>query len=200
MVKPSKKENIYNIPNPLSLSRIILSFPIVLLILYDVNLAWAIGIFVFAAFTDFLDGFIARKYNQVTNFGRNLDMIADRILMISVIIAIIIYLSNHNLLNLEKIILMLLIVTREIICWPFFIVALVLKKRMIPHARFFGKLMTVMQGITFPMIVIGWTIAIPMAILTSIVGIVNSGLYIYDSLVNPNNSFQLKMDKEYRNK
>lgn len=168
-----------------------------MLIFQDIKIVWIVVIFLFAAFTDFLDGFIARRYNQVTDFGRRLDMIADRILMVSTIMAIISYLSINSLLSNEKIILMLLMVSREIISAPFLMIALVLKKRIIPHARFLGKLMTVMQGITFPLIVIGWRIAMPITIFTCIIGIITSGYFIYDSVINPNNKFQTDLDKKY---
>lgn len=49
----------------------------------EVNNFIAAVIFVIAAATDFIDGYIARKYNQITNFGKFLDPIADKILVIS---------------------------------------------------------------------------------------------------------------------
>src|SRR5690554_7385017 len=49
----------------------------------EINQFIAAIIFVVAAATDFIDGYIARKYNQITNFGKFLDPIADKILVIS---------------------------------------------------------------------------------------------------------------------
>lgn len=75
-----------NTPNKLTLLRIII-VPIFVLFL-SVNkiphrYLWALIFFSAASFTDFLDGYIARKNNIVTNFGKFLDPLADKLLVIS---------------------------------------------------------------------------------------------------------------------
>ena len=74
-----------NLPNKLTLLRIIL-IPVCLLL-------WALGqavaaaaVFALAAATDFLDGFIARKYHLVTVFGKFADPVADKILVLTALI------------------------------------------------------------------------------------------------------------------
>lgn len=76
-----------NIANKLSLFRIILVplFIISILIFQTYNLIPFL-IFVIAALTDFLDGYLARKYNLVTTFGKFIDPIADKILTLSAFI------------------------------------------------------------------------------------------------------------------
>lgn len=75
-----------NLPNRLSILRIIL-IPFMLVAFYvdAIPCRYVITavIFLVAAFTDFLDGYIARKYNLVTDFGKFIDPIADKILVLS---------------------------------------------------------------------------------------------------------------------
>jgi len=95
-----------NLPNKLTLTRIFLSVLIIILLLFpfqtaginfpqlfinekivvDVKYLMAGLLFVFASITDFLDGHIARKYNMITDFGKLMDAIADKMLVNSVLI------------------------------------------------------------------------------------------------------------------
>ena len=72
-----------NTANKLTLLRVVM-IPAFLLVLYlDVPGAsyWALAIFVAASLTDTLDGYIARHYNQVTDFGKFMDPLADKCLV-----------------------------------------------------------------------------------------------------------------------
>ena len=95
-----------NLPNKLTISRIIMSVIIIILLLFPFQMAGIefpqlfideklvveskyliVGIlFILASLTDFLDGYIARKNNIVTDFGKLLDAIADKVLVNSVLI------------------------------------------------------------------------------------------------------------------
>ena len=95
-----------NLPNKLTISRIILSFVIVFILLFPFQSVgiiiddWLVYqsislkpthaiagiIFIIAALTDFFDGKIARKYNIVTDFGKLVDAIADKVLVNSTLI------------------------------------------------------------------------------------------------------------------
>ena len=79
--------NLDNIAFWLSLTRIILA-PVVLIYLgeFDYKSEIVLGIVVFAALTDFLDGYIARRQNMVTKFGAILDYTADKIFVLSTLI------------------------------------------------------------------------------------------------------------------
>ncbi|MBP2624125.1 CDP-diacylglycerol--glycerol-3-phosphate 3-phosphatidyltransferase [Streptococcus oricebi] len=83
-----KKENI---PNLLTLLRIAL-IPIFILLLSlnkDSLHFWAGLIFVFASLTDYLDGYLARKWQVVTNFGKFADPMADKLLVMSALILLV---------------------------------------------------------------------------------------------------------------
>ncbi len=72
------------IPNLLSLIRIILAYPI-LLYFYIEEYLISLGLFLIAALTDALDGFLARTFNWRTDLGKVLDPIADKILLIGMV-------------------------------------------------------------------------------------------------------------------
>ena len=77
-----------NTANKLTLLRIAM-IPVFLLVLYfKVPYAnyWALGIFVAASLTDTLDGYIARHYNQITDFGKFMDPLADKMLVVAALL------------------------------------------------------------------------------------------------------------------
>ena len=82
-----------NLPNKLTMLRVLM-IPVFLFVLMtgaggEYSRYVATLIFVLASLTDALDGYIARKYNLVTNFGKFMDPIADKILVCSAMIALI---------------------------------------------------------------------------------------------------------------
>ncbi len=82
---------VLNIPNLLSISRI-LAVPIFIILMLEPGPARALAaavVFLFASATDWLDGYLARKWGQVTKMGKLLDPIADKILVASALIILV---------------------------------------------------------------------------------------------------------------
>lgn len=180
------KENILNVPNALTFSRIIITFLIVFFIFADFSIFWIVITFVIGMLTDFFDGLIARRFNMKTEFGRQFDMVADRFLMIIVALSAIIKLSISSELSHSQLFQIFLLLTREIIASPIVLAAVVFGKGLpTPQVRFIGKLTTALQAITFPIILLGiyydfFKISIYFAVLTALVGLVSAFYYIND--------------------
>ena len=91
LMRSAGQESNINLPNVLTLVRILL-IPVFIMLLIDPTpdraLAAAI-VFVVAAVTDLLDGYVARKTGQITKLGRLLDPIADKLLVLSALILLV---------------------------------------------------------------------------------------------------------------
>lgn len=77
-----------NTANKLTLTRVLM-IPLFLVVLYldfPFNQYIALAIFVLASITDFVDGYIARHYNQVTDFGKFMDPLADKLLVMAALL------------------------------------------------------------------------------------------------------------------
>ena len=91
--QPSAEPSPWNIPNALTVLRILM-VPLFLVFLLadggnDVTLRWwALVVFLVAMFTDFVDGYLARRNNLITNFGKIADPIADKSLMAAALIGL----------------------------------------------------------------------------------------------------------------
>ena len=74
------KPTVFNLPNQLTLSRLVLAMVLFVLIAQQLW-AWCLVVFALAAVTDWLDGYVARLQNITTALGRNLDPLVDKVLM-----------------------------------------------------------------------------------------------------------------------
>ena len=77
--------NVWTIPNVLTMIRMILIPVFVVLFFSGLKMA-ALAVFCAASFTDFLDGFLARKLNQVTDFGKLFDPLADKLMVLTAMV------------------------------------------------------------------------------------------------------------------
>ena len=77
-----------NLPNKLTIFRVILVIPFVALMLNGYDL-WAVAVFIIASLTDLLDGKIARKYNLITDFGKFMDPLTDKLLVCAAMICLV---------------------------------------------------------------------------------------------------------------
>ena len=78
-----------NLPNILTVCRILVT-PIFIILLFHEHpyaKSWALFIFVAAMLTDIFDGYYARKHNLVTDYGRFLDPLADKVMVLSALIS-----------------------------------------------------------------------------------------------------------------
>lgn len=129
-----------NLPNKLTVFRMILIVPFVFVMLSDIFGTagkWiALALFVIASLTDLLDGKIARKYNLVTNFGKFMDPLADKLLVCAAMIC---------LVEMGKIPswVVIIIISREFIISGFRLIAS--DNGIVIAASYWGKFKTVFQ-------------------------------------------------------
>ena len=78
-----------NLPNKLTTLRIVL-VPVFILVYLGTGNGWAsAAIFLLASFTDYLDGHLARKYQLITNYGKIMDPLADKLLVTSALVCMV---------------------------------------------------------------------------------------------------------------
>ncbi len=131
---------IFNLANSLSLLRI-LGVPVILVLLYFGSRSKFICLltlllFMLIAFTDMVDGFVARKFNQITNLGKFLDPLADKILVNSILIML------THLGRIDPWITIIIII-REIIVTG--LRAIAAERGKVIAADIFGKVKTILQ-------------------------------------------------------
>ena len=143
-----------NLANIITIVRIILVpfFLIILLTKLENKEIFAFTIFIIASISDFLDGYIARKYNQITNLGKFLDPLADKFLISGALVAL-------ALIGTIEIWIVSLIILREIVMTSFRYY--LLKKKINIPASFMGKTKTFFQIISISILLIYNSFPIP---------------------------------------
>ena len=138
-----------NLPNKLTMSRIVL-IPVFMAVLYmgfPGSDYIALIIFIIASLTDLLDGKIARKYNLVTNFGKFMDPLADKLLVAAALICLT---ANGTLAAWISII----IISREFIISGFRLVAS--DNGIVIAASYWGKFKTTFQMVMIVMLILDY--------------------------------------------
>lgn len=159
---PSQSSSSWNLPNLLSLSRVFLA-PLVMVFLavrgqfgnlFGVNIGDILAgvVFIIASVTDAADGYIARKRGIVTNLGKFIDPLADKILVVAALICLV------ELQRLEAWIVVI-IVSREFIVSGIRMVAAV--EGVVIHASAGGKAKTVTQIVAIVMMIFNIPYAMP---------------------------------------
>lgn len=134
-IKNDSSDEILTIPNILSFFRILLITPFMILFLNG-EYVWSAVVIVASGLTDCVDGYIARHFNQVSDFGKILDPVADKLTLLAVGIGICI-------LTPEVITVMVILIIKDLLM---LIGGITLIKNDIqpPQARWYGKVGTIM--------------------------------------------------------
>ena len=168
-----------NLPNKLTTLRVIMIPFFVFFLLWQngENHTFrmiALALFIIASLTDLLDGKIARKYNLVTNFGKFMDPLADKLLVCSALICLI-------ELNALPAWMVIIIISREFIISGFRLIAS--DNGVVIAASYWGKFKTTFQRVSVVLLILDipalafvTTICVWIALLLTIVSLVD---YIY---------------------
>ena len=150
-----------NLPNKLTILRVIMIPVFVLFMLTGLGGAaskWiALALFIIAGLTDLLDGHLARKHNLVTNFGKFMDPLADKLLVCAAMICLV---ENGQLPSW----IVIVIISREFIISGFRLIAS--DNGVVIAASYWGKFKTVFQMIMICMMIADITV---FSILTKII-------------------------------
>ena len=186
-----------NIANKLTLARLIAVpiFMIVMLLPENVialRNTCVIGaiIFIAASITDSLDGHLARKHNLITNFGKFVDPLADKFLVIG---ALLVMLYRFEELRIYLLIVTIAVVFRELAVTSARLVASTSNERVVIPANIFGKIKTVFQITLISSVLIehalwadicpfllGYPVSMIAMVGTFAMTLISGGIYLYE--------------------
>lgn len=164
-------DRIWTIPNAISFLRL-LTVPVFFWLLVSGNFTWALVVLLFATSSDFIDGLIARRFNQITRLGMYLDPISDRLFIAASVLALVIR-------DMIPIALVAAIIARDLLLLAVFL-ARRLRIQDAPRVTFVGKTGTFVLFLAFPVIVLGavWPdVALPLELIGWVLGAVGGVIY-----------------------
>ncbi len=187
-----------NLANKLTVMRVVLVPFFVLFMMVDAipfNYLWALVVFGIASITDMIDGKVARKYNMITDFGKFLDPLADKILVAAALICM-------TELKWTYAWVTIIILTREFVVSGVRLVAAGSEKKIVIAAGWLGKVKTAVTMVALCVVLamhivvgFGWLPAeFPVQLISDILMIASAGLtlwsgiqYLYDyrELIDP---------------
>jgi cardiolipin synthase len=164
-------DRIWTVPNVISFLRL-LTVPVFFWLLVSGDFYWALVILLFATTSDFIDGLIARKFNQMTRLGMYLDPISDRLFIAASVLALVIR-------DMIPIALVAAIIARDVLLLAVFLVRR-LRIQDAPRVTFVGKTGTFFLFLAFPVIVLGtvWPdAALPLEAIGWNLGVIGGVIY-----------------------
>lgn len=152
----------WNVPNGISVVRILLVPVFVALYLLHLD-NWAFGVLLFSGLTDMLDGYIARRFNQITDCGKLLDPVSDKLTQVAVI-------GCLTTRYLELLPLAVFCLIKEA-CQAIGGIILLKNKSAVRGSKWFGKLSTVIFYVCMLVLVL-WRDVLPPFVEWALVGLV----------------------------
>jgi cardiolipin synthase len=138
------ESRVLTVPNIISIARLVLLMPLFVIVLLVWHApGWALLVAVVLGASDFVDGYIARRFHQVTNFGRALDPIADRISQIVVSAALV---AGHYL----PLWMAIVVLAADVLLG----VVLVLRERKPIPVRWIGRIRTAILMVGLPLVLL----------------------------------------------
>ena len=164
-------DRIWTVPNVISFVRLV-TVPIFFWLLVSGDFYWALVVLLFASTSDFIDGLIARKFNQITRLGMYLDPISDRLFIAASVLALVIR-------DMIPVALVAAIIARDVLLLVVFL-ARKLRIRDVPRVTFVGKTGTFVLFVAFPLIVLGevWPdFVLPLGTIGWVLGVAGGVIY-----------------------
>ena len=186
------KKNLFiiSLPNVITVIRILLT-PIFVIFLQSGWYLYALLVFVVAAVSDGLDGFVARYFNQRTELGAYLDPLADKLLLITAFIGMAVFQFIPGWLAV-------IVISRDILILMGIGVLTVTQAKFEIHPSLWSKMTTFTQLFTICLVLLSLIVSVPNGIksvfffLTAVITIISGGHYLFVGL----NILHKKMDTD----